>query len=80
MKSEKLSIIFNFLNISSLDSTHPCSATGRHHETVLGAADVGVVAHAEVVSDLVRHHVHRGEPRAGVRLAAGVHDLQPEIK
>ena len=46
---------------------------GGHDVPVAGAGvAAGVVAHAEVVADLVRHHEHGGEAGAGVGLAAGV--------
>ena len=55
--------------VLSLMLAHPSAPAGRHHEAVPGAAvAAGVVLHAQVVADLVRHHVHRGKPGAGVRL------------
>ena len=52
-------LIYRFYRFPTCEkSTHPCSSAGRHDVPVFGAADVGVVLHAQVVADLMSHHIH----------------------
>ena len=45
------------------DRLTPRASARGHDEPVAGAVVVaGVVVHAQVVSNLMRHHIHRGEP------------------